>query len=275
MNKEYRVVSNVHATKEGKVLVANEMMEKIREFPQMKENGRDSLDIEQISIKNYTNTGLKEGLRKFVEKSREESLAAGKKKSKKQSDESMGAALSGLDTSEAGINRRNLELHKALWEWSGNLKVMVDHLDMKPKNWDITYTDGNAILTYKDKKGFLGFLRYESMIHFILNSDTYSIERVSESVEVELNIPFGYKLKGEQLELLNVLKIGSDELEKFKLKHVYGDIKRNVLYLDTDNGKFADEKNLDANVSLLDNKEQVLNYNARALAKVLSSGIIK
>lgn len=282
VNTEYKVVSNLQVIKEETVLIANEMIGNISEFQQIRPTGddsdttRDSIDIKVISIKNYTDARLKEGLKKLIDQNHENALAADKKGSKKQSDATVNIERITKDTSEASINERSMKLHKMLWGSGANIKDMIDEMDMdKLKNWNITYTNENAILTYKEKKGLLGIIRFESMIHFILDIDTYSVERISQSTEIELNIPFGHKLDKETLGLLNIFNVGGEDIEKFRLKHIYGDLKQNVLYINTDNGKFADEKNLDANISLIDNKDHALNYNAKALAKVLSFSIIK
>ncbi|MEG1484111.1 MAG: carboxypeptidase-like regulatory domain-containing protein [Bacteroidales bacterium] len=280
VNRDYRIVSSINVTQDNNVLISNEIIGKVIERPKMGRNGRDSLKIIKEAVKaDYTNNKITQGLKKFAEqKIEEQKLIEESKQDKKLADSNSknkkfkkpinnNAEIIAIANNKGEFDKKVLQVHKLLW--GDNIKARVKNLDFNPKKWEITYTNNNTILTYRDKKGFLGIIRLESLIHFMLDSYTYSVDKLSESVIAELNIPFGYKLKGEELQMLNIVNIGSDEIEKFRLRHANIDIKRNVIYKGSNSGKALDEKNLNAKFSLEDNKGNMLKYNAKANAKVL------
>ncbi|MEG0518814.1 MAG: carboxypeptidase-like regulatory domain-containing protein [Bacteroidales bacterium] len=271
INRNYYVVSEADVRKGKELLISNEMIGNIYEYPQGGKRGGDSIRIVQESIKNFTNQQIKEGIERYLEKARADSLAAAlgnaTRKAKKQVDKSISSSVRAM-TKSAEMDKRSIQLHKLLW-WS-DIRAMLKNMDFKNlNNWEITYPDHNTMLTYREKKGFLGIVKMVRTVHFILDSYTYGVERLSENIIAELNIPFGYKLRPEQLELLNIVNIGGNDIDKFRLRHVNMDMKRNVFYQPAENGKLADEKNLDAGFSIENNKKEKLDYNARARAKVM------
>lgn len=268
---KYQVVSSLHVTREKAVLMSSEMIGDIQELPKKGRRGWDSLYIAKKSAKEYIDSRIKEGLHEMAEKSRADTVFTSKRAERKAKN-SLGASLASLDDSQKEIDKRSMELHEMLW--GGYITTGFKELEGDYKNWTITYTNDNTVLTYREKKGFLGIIRFERMLHFILDSDTYSVEKLSESLTAEVNIPIGYKLKGDELQLLNVVNLGGDRMEKFRLRHANADIKRNVIYKENGGVKSVDEKNMDALFSIEDNKKRKLDYQARALAKVTSAGVV-
>lgn len=271
INRNYYVVSGADVRKGKDVLMSNEMIGNFYEYPQGGRRGGDSIRIVQESIKNFTNKEIKEGIERYLEKARADSLAAASanatKKAKKQVSKSISSSVR-LMTKSSEMDKRSIQLHKLLWR--SDIRAMLKNMDFKNlNNWEITYPGNNTILTYREKKGFLGIVKMVRTVHFILDSYTYGVERLSENIVAQLNIPFGYKLRPEQLELLNIVNIGGDDIDKFRLRHVNIDLKRNVFYKSSEKGKLADEKNLDASLYIENNKEEKMDCNAKALAKVI------
>ena len=126
------------------------------------------------------------------------------------------------------------------------------------------------MLTYTEKRNYIGIIKIELQVFFYVNPATLSIEKIAQSLEGELHIPFGYKLTDEQLELVNLLQMQTDTLEKYRAKHVYMDVKRNVFLRLSDGNRVVNEKNLDVKASIADRKGKQLNYNAQA--KLLVTG---
>lgn len=271
VNRNYSVVSGINVTKDSKVLMSNEIIGNIYEYPQAGRGGTDSLRITKESIKDFTDGSLVEGLKQYVEKAKADSAAAvdlSRKKAKEvRARSNLGSSIGGL-MKDSEMEKRSKQLHRILWQ--SNITALLKEMDSNLKNWEITYTNDHSILTYREKKGLLGIAKYERVVHFILDSDTYSVERLSENLVAELNIPFGYKLRPEQLDLLNIVNIGENQIEKYRLRHINVDMKRNVIYRDSADGKVADEKNMNAGFSIEDSKERTIQYNAKALAKVIS-----
>jgi hypothetical protein len=109
-----------------------------------------------------------------------------------------------------------------------------------------------------------------------LDPYSYRIKKQSQSLILEAKIPFGYKLNADQLAILNTVILTKD-IEKFRLKRVYADVKRNILYEEVNNEVFVEEKNVVTKVRMIDNKDTELNFHQTALMKVLSastSGVV-
>ena len=76
------------------------------------------------------------------------------------------------------------------------------------------------------------------------------------------------------MQLINTLQIGVDTLDKYKVRHLYGDVKRNVIFQNVDGKMFIKEKNLKVKGTIIDNKKRRLNYNADAKVNVVGTPII-
>ena len=61
---------------------------------------------------------------------------------------------------------------------------------------------------------------------------------------MELNVPFGHKLKSDELELLNLLNMSERDLEKFRLKKANANVTLNTIYQLRDGKLYPKEKNL-------------------------------
>ena len=61
-----------------------------------------------------------------------------------------------------------------------------------------------------------------------------------------MHIPFGYKLKDDELEFINALQFGHDTLDRYRVRHAYVDVLRNVFFRRTSEGDVVvREKNLE------------------------------
>ena len=76
------------------------------------------------------------------------------------------------------------------------------------------------MLTYREDRNFLGIIKFDLELHLVLDPYSYRIQKQSQSLVVEANIPFGYKLNADQLAILNVVNLTADDIEKFRLKKV-------------------------------------------------------
>ena len=84
-----------------------------------------------------------------------------------------------------------------------------------------------------------------------------------------MHIPFGYKLKEEELEFINALQFGHDTLDRYRVRHAYVDVLRNVFFRRTPEGSVViREKNLEVRGDIIDTKKKKLSYSAEAKAIV-------
>ena len=103
---------------------------------------------------------------------------------------------------------------------------------------------------------------------------TFQINKIAQSLSGELHIPFGYKLKDDELEFINALQFGHDTLERYRVRHAYVDVLRNVFFRRTSEGNVVvREKNLEVRGDIIDTKKKKLTYNAEA--KSIVSGTPK
>ena len=87
-----------------------------------------------------------------------------------------------------------------------------------------------------------------------------------------MHIPFGYKLKDDELEFINALQFGHDTLDRYRVRHAYIAVLRNVFFRRTPDGNVVvREKNLEVKGDLIDNKKKKLTYSAEAKVIVSSS----
>ena len=66
--------------------------------------------------------------------------------------------------------------------------------------------------------------------HYIVDSRTYEVRRFSEHAEVKVFIPFGIKLNADQLQMLNLVNMSENSIEKFRLKRLRGTVDLNTIY---------------------------------------------
>ena len=171
------------------------------------------------------------------------------------------------------IDERALKMHKFLWGgYTGNILDLIN--TDKLNRWSYVLVGDDGVLSYTDKTNYLGIVKMELNIDFYVNPSNFQIRKIAQSMVGEAHIPFGYKLSKEELQLINTLQIGVDTLDKYKVRHLYGDVKRNVIFQNVDGKMFIKEKNLKVKGTIVDNKKRKLNYNADAKVNVVGTPII-
>ena len=117
----------------------------------------------------------------------------------------------------------------------------------------------------------MGIVKGELQLHFYVDPITFRINKIAQSLSGELHIPFGYKLKDDELEFINALQFGHDTLDRYRVRHAYVDVLRNVFFHRVDGNVVVREKNLEVKGDIIDTKKKKLNYSAEAKAIVYSS----
>ena len=149
-------------------------------------------------------------------------------------------------------------VHQSLWS-VGNIRYDFEQSMNDLKHWSVSReSETETVLTHVAKKNFLGIFKYEYKRHYIVDSDSYSVLRFSEQMTIAVNIPFGYKLKKEELELLNLLNMSETDIAKFRLKKANAEIHLNTLYRKVDGHLYPAEKNLHTTAELIGTKEMVI-----------------
>ncbi len=161
-------------------------------------------------------------------------------------------------------------VHQVLW--TRDIKHAFAKRMEDPRHWKVSNeNEGETVLTYTEKKNYLGLFKYEFNSHFIIHSNTYSVLRFSEDIKMEVNIPFGYKVKGEELAYLNLLNVSGEEITKFRIRKLRGNIKMNTIYQRVNGMLCPREKNLVADANIVGTKKAEIPIHVRATQHVTNT----
>ena len=159
-------------------------------------------------------------------------------------------------------------VHVGLW-FVGNIKYDFEKSMKDIRHWVVSNeSDDETVLTHTEKKNYLGLFKYEYKRHYILDSHTLSVRRFSEELDMAVNIPFGYKLKEEELALLNLLNISEKKIEQFRLRKSDARITLNTIYQRIDGRICIKEKNLVSVANIVGTKKIVIPINLTATQRV-------
>ena len=137
-------------------------------------------------------------------------------------------------------------VHRSLWSMGNIVYDFVNTMN-DISHWQVSNeSEGETVLTYTEKQNILGIFIYRMKRHYILNSDDLSVRRFSEQAHVELNIPFGYKVKPHEMQMLNLLNMGEKQIEQYRIRKVHADISLNTIYQQRNGHLYPLEKNLQA-----------------------------
>lgn len=259
---EYPVFSMYNGSQDARQLIHHEVIGVMSEYPIDNKYGGDSVALVVKSVKEFTTEEAKIAYDKFNEIT-DDRLNSKKNKKKKVK----------LSYTKRNLDDQSLRMHRFLW--GGPTGSLIDMLNVnKPAKWDYTMIGDDAVLTYTEKENYMGIVKGELQLHFYVNPVTFQINKIAQSLSGELHIPFGYKLKDDELEFINALQFGHDTLERYRVRHAYVDVLRNVFFRRTSEGNVVvREKNLEVRGDIIDTKKKKLTYSAEA--KSIVSGIPK
>ena len=248
--RNYRIVSDVSVYNEDKVVAFDEMVGNIVELPYLK-NARkqDSLQIKADFTRYYINQNTADGLRNF-----DQDLL--KRKEKRQ------LQKIGFEKSEP--------IHRMLWAL--DIKKLFGDIYKETGNWSISERDAlSQLLTYTKTFTLPGIVSATMKLHLSVDAHNH-VQRLSQSVTLWANIPFGYKLSDAQVAALNLVLIndGAGNFDKYRLKTANGKVERNVFFTQQDGQVVVSEKNWAANVHGADKNGQSIAFNQKASCQVLS-----
>ena len=257
---EYPIFSMYNGSQDNRQLIHHEIIGTIKEYPFDNKRGGDSVALIVKSVKEFTTDEAKTAYNKFNEMA-DERINNPKKKNKKKVK---------LSYTKRDLDDQALRTHRFLW--GGPTGSLIDMLNIKkPAKWDYTMIGDDAVLTYTEKENYMGIVKGELQLHFYIDPVTFQIQKIAQSLSGELHIPFGYKLKEEELEFINALQFGHDTLDRYRVRHAYVDVLRNVFFRRTPEGSVViREKNLEDRGDIIDTKKKKLSYSAEA--KAIDSG---
>lgn len=242
-NIMYNVVSDYGVYNEGAAMAVEDVGADIVEIPGAGDKGKDLVQLRLNWINRYRDDHIQSNYEKL------DSTLKKKQNAK---------LIHYADSSRW--------VHKFLW--GSGVKYLFNRMSDTPGRWDTQETDSVLVLTYTESHNILGIAKGELVLNYILNPYSYRVYKLSQSLVVDLNIPFGYKLTKEQLAMLNTLIIGGDALEKYRVKKAHIDVKRNILYIENSNRMVVKEKNVLTNIHIQERKGNHINFKQTGSIKV-------
>lgn len=160
-------------------------------------------------------------------------------------------------------------VHRALFAM-GNIRYDFEQSMKDIGHWSvINESEDETVLTHTETIiKYLGFFKITFQRHYILDSHTYSVKRFSEHADVHVTIPFGIKLNAEQLQMLNLLNMGEQHIEKFRLKQIRASVDLNTIYQHIDEHTYILEKNMLMNAHIVGAKQADIPIQTKATQRV-------
>lgn len=243
-----RVVSDVKMDAENTPWAMEQMIASVIQIPGGAKNGRDSVQFVGEYCKRFFQSFLRD---------RADTILAGKKL-----DKNMRKIAVEMDS--------GVVVHRSFWAIA-NVKEDFESEMNDIRNWSVSReNEGETVLTYREHKNYLGIFKYELLRHYIVDSKTYRVRRMSLDGSVQVSIPFGYKLKEGDLELLNMLNMDQQAIEKFRLRRANCKVKLNTIYQQKDGKIIPLERNMVTTANLESTKGKQIPIKVKATQRVTS-----
>ena len=162
-------------------------------------------------------------------------------------------------------------VHRALWSMSLHREHLLDMED-ELSRWRLgTEDDSTIVLTYTRKYSrYLGVMQATWVEHLLVDSYDFSVRAYTVDLQAKLYLPFSIRLKGSQLEWVNLLNMSNESLDKFRLKQGMMHSRISTLYTREDGHIVPKEKNMHTTALLQDIKGNQLPCEVWATQHVVS-----
>lgn len=205
---EYHMVSDVKMDSQDTPWAMEQMVAKVVEIPDSKVDGHDSIQFAAEYCKRFFQQSIRR---------RADTILAG-------------TTLNPRMRTPAVEMDSGVVVHKGLWAFV-NPKFFMRETMENVKKWSVSKENEQlTVLTYTESHNYLGIFKYEYRQHYIIDSDTYHLHRFFQEGNVTFNIPFGYKLRKDDLELLNLINMDESEIDKFRISKVLAHGEINTIY---------------------------------------------
>lgn len=247
---EYNVVSSYSGRQNGRELMSHEVIGVMTEYPKHKKGGGDSLKLKVNAVRQMVTDEAKDGY-VLLDDMADKKLNA--KKAKKK----------GWHYTKTTLDEQALKMHRFLW--GGEACFIAERIETdKLSKWQYTVLGDHTVLIYTEKVNLL-VAKVEWKVYFYIDPSTCALKKMTQCFDGEVHIPFGYKLSDDELQFLNALQLPEDTLTKYRVRHVYSTIKRNVLFNNVSAAeRSVREKNLQVEMKMVGSKKETFNYDAKA-----------
>ena len=260
-NAQYQVVSDVRMLSEGSTWGMEQMIANIVVMPEKCRDGRDSVQFQGRFCKRFFDAQKRAQADSILASDALEHMEKQSKAPAGTPNNYMRRAANAVDS--------GVVVHRALFAM-GNMRYDFEQAMNDLRHWSVSNeSEGETVLTHTQSVSkYLGCFKMTFQRHYIVDSRTYSVRRFSEHAEVKVTIPFGIKLNAEQLQMLNLVNMGDQDIEKFRLKKLRGNIDLNTIYQRRDGQVYTLEKNMLVNAFILGSKKAEIPLVIKATQRV-------
>lgn len=265
---QYQVVSDVRMTSgeaqtgHAAVWGMEQMIANIVVLPEAAKGGRDSVQFQGRFCKRFFDAR---------KRAQADSILAGQtleRLEKAQKDVPKGTPQNYMRRAANAVDS-GVVVHEALFA-IGNMRYDFQETMNDIKHWSVSNeSEGETVLTHTQKVSkYLGCFKMTFQRHYIIDSRTYSVRRFSEHAEVKVVIPFGIKLNSDQLQMLNLVNMDEEQINKFRLKRLRGAVDLNTIYQRRNGLVYTQEKNMILNAFIVGSKKTEIPIHIQATQRV-------
>ena len=265
---QYQVVSDVRMTSgeaqtgHAAVWGMEQMITNIVVLPEAGIDGRDSVQFQGRYCKRFFDAR---------KRAQADSILAGEtleRLEKAQKDVPKGTSQNYMRRAVNAVDS-GVVVHEALFAL-GNMRYDFQETMNDIKHWSVSNeSEGETVLTHTQTVSkYLGCFKMTFQRHYIIDSRTYSVRRFSEHAEVKVVIPFGIKLNSDQLQMLNLVNMNEEQINKFRLKRLRSAVDLNTIYQRRNGLVYTQEKNMILNAFIVGSKKIEIPLNIQATQRV-------
>ena len=265
---QYQVVSDVRMTSgeaqtgHAAVWGMEQMIANIVVLPEAGIDGRDSVQFQGRYCKRFFDAR---------KRAQADSILAGEtleRLEKAQKDVPKGTSQNYMRRAVNAVDS-GVVVHEALFA-IGNMRYDFQETMNDIKHWSVSNeSEGETVLTHTQTVSkYLGCFKMTFQRHYIIDSRTYSVRRFSEHAEVKVVIPFGIKLNSDQLQMLNLVNMDEEQINKFRLKRLRSAVDLNTIYQRRNGLVYTQEKNMILNAFIVGSKKTEIPLNIQATQRV-------
>ena len=258
---QYQVVSDVKMQSEGSTWGMEQMIANIVVLPEAGKEGRDSVQFQGRFCKRFFSAEKRAQADSLLAGDKLERMEKKAKVPKGTPQNFMRKAANSLDS--------GVVVHRRLFAM-GNMRYDFEQALTDYRHWTVSNeSEGETVLTHTEKiSKYLGCFQMTFTRNYIVDSRTYAVRRFSEHADVNITIPFGYKLNADQLQVLNLINMDNQAIEKFRLQKMRGTIDYNTFFQRQNGQVFILEKNMLSNSHILGSKKMEIPIIIKATQRV-------
>lgn len=239
---QYQIVSDVRMQSEGSTWGMEQMIANVVVLPEEGYDGNDSVQFQGRFCKRFFDAQKHAQADSILAGETIERLEKGNK------EKFMRRAINAVDS--------GVVVHRTLFGM-GNMRYDFEQAMNDLRHWTVSNeSEGETVLTHTEKiNRYLGCFQMVYQRHYIVDSQTYAVRRFSEHADVKVTIPFGVKLNADQLQMLNLINMDDNKIQKFRLKKMRSSVDYNTIYQRRNDHVYILEKNLHVDAHILGAKE--------------------